>query len=299
MRGFGFFIAAATSALATLGTTAWADPMTDKYTDVQAFLRNIAESHRATAELFDLAVSDSGQMIQGLRIGSGPVANLLVATHHGNEYGSTEVAKAFAESVAADPIAGQTLYVIPVLNTQGYDFKSRGENTPDSSQDPNRDYPGPCGTGGPFRLKSTAALAAFVDQKQIVTTATLHTYHPAVVYPWGFGTADFNPPYLDLFKLLVAAATEESHYATGNSTDVIYPAAGTYEDYVFWRHGVWSILFELGRSHKPYGDALVEMIRDNVPGLRRMFAKAPAARAVDHEFHGRCEQFKSSDPHDE
>jgi hypothetical protein len=187
-----------------------------------------------------------------------------------------------------------------VLNIYGYDTRRRGEDTPDSVYDPNRDYPGPCGSAGPFKLKSTALLASFIDQQQIVAAATLHTFHPAVVYPWGFGTPDFNPPYLELFKALVGAATYESHYATGNSTDVIYPAAGTFEDYAFWHHGIWAILFELGHTHKPYQSDLAELIRVNVPGLRRMFETAPLARAAEHEFHGKCDKLMSiRDRHDE
>jgi hypothetical protein len=133
-----------------------------------------------------------------------------------------------------------------------------------------------------------------------VTAATLHTFHPAVVYPWGFGTPDLTPPYLDIFKLLVGAATVESGYATGNSTEVIYPASGTFEDYAFWSHGIWAILFELGHTHKPYQNDIDEMVKVNVPGIRRMLASAPAARAAEHEFHGKCDKLMSiHDRHDE
>src|SRR5260370_1205074 len=83
--------------------------------------------------------------------------------------------------------------------------------------------PDPCGTDGPFLLKATAALAAFIDKEGIVASATLHTYSPAVVYPWGISTHDLSTPYDDLFKQLVAMATVESQYPTGNNTQLIYP----------------------------------------------------------------------------
>ena len=115
----------------------------------------------------------------------------MVATHHGNEYGSSEVAMAAAKDLAEQPISDQTVYVVPVLNIQGYNSRDRYETTADKRyQDPNRDYPCPCGTDGPFALKSTQALANFIDHEGIVTSATLHTFYPAVVYPWGFSTHD-------------------------------------------------------------------------------------------------------------
>src|SRR5690606_13246985 len=103
-----------------------------------------------------------------------PVHNLVVGTHHGNEYGATEVAQAFAEDIALKPIEGQTIYVIPVLNTWGYDRRYRREQGQRATHDPNRDYPGPCGSDGPFNLRSTKALADFLDAVPIVNSAPLH-----------------------------------------------------------------------------------------------------------------------------
>lgn len=270
------------------------------YANVQQFMRDLVNKHASQAELFVLGDSDSGQKIEGVKIGNGPMKNLVVATHHGNEYGSTEVGMGVASSLAASPIAGQTVYVIPVLNISGYNAGGREEMIGHNSYDPNRDYPGPCGTDGPFHLKSTRALADFVARENIVASATLHTFYPAVVYPWGISTHDLSTPYDDLFKSLVQAATVESRYETGNSTEVIYPADGTFEDYAFWKHGIWSILFELGFTHSPSQGQIDEMVRVNVPGIRRLLAQAPTARAENHDFTGRCDiRLKSLDRRDE
>ena len=269
------------------------------YKQVQAFMNGVAQKY-SSAKIFDLGASDSGETIQGLRIGNGPVKNLVVATHHGNEYGSTEVAKAFAESVAANPIANQTVYVIPVLNINGYNTNTRTEMANGRSWDPNRNYPGPCGTEGPFTLKDTQALANFVDREQIVASATLHTFYPVVAYPWGIDSHDLSTPYDDLFRKLSAAAVQETHYQTGNSTQTIYPADGTFEDYSFWKHGMWTLLFELGYSHSPSSSDVQAMIQGNVPGLRRMLEQAPTKRADKHDFTGHCNlRFNYLDRHDE
>jgi len=140
-------------------------------------------------------------------------------------------------------LVGQTVYIIPVLNIGGYNDKERRESAKGRSWDPNRNYPGPCGSEGELSLQSTRSLAGFVDRQGIVTSATLHTFAPAVMYPWGISTHDLSTPYDDIFKNIVQAATLESHYETGNSTEVLYPANGAYEDYAYWKHGIWSILF--------------------------------------------------------
>ncbi|MBI4925631.1 MAG: hypothetical protein HY843_06875, partial [Bdellovibrio sp.] len=254
------------------------------YQDVMNTLLQVQTQYPENTEVFDLGVSNSGEMIKGIKIGHGPINNLIVATHHGNEFGSTEVAVAFAQATAKEPIQGQTIYVIPVLNISGFNKRSRRETANNTTFDPNRDYPGPCGTEGPFNLKSTYALSQFLAEKNIITSATMHTYWPAVVYPWGVSTHDTVTPYDDFFISLVKAATVESHYTIGNSTEVIYPADGTFEDYAFWKHGIWSLLFEIGNSHGPNQADVKELIRVNVPGLRRMFIQSPTTQAEKHEF---------------
>jgi carboxypeptidase T len=270
-------------------TTAFADvQVSRKYKDVTDYIHRLAVQYPQNAEVFTLGFSNAGIAVEGLKIGNGPVKNLVVGTHHGNEYGSTEVALNFAESVAQAPIEGQTMYVIPVLNIDGYNSRQRWERINGVYIDPNRDYPGPCGSEGPFNSRSTQAMADFVAREGIVASATLHTYWPAAVFPWGLSTEDTATPYTPIFMNMVQMATSASHYQMGNSTEVIYPADGTFEDYAYWKHGVWSILFELGRSHSPSIRDLDLLVRENIPGLRKMFEIAPKERAASHEFEGRC-----------
>jgi carboxypeptidase T len=273
-----------------------------QYTDVQAFVQKLAHDYPANVTLFTLGTGDESQPIIAMKIGNGLIHNLLVSTHHGNEYGSTEVALAFAEDLAKNPIPNQTIFLIPVLNIGGYDARNREEtDSRGVSDDPNRNYPGPCGTEGPFTLKSTKALAAFIDGEHIVASATMHTFFPAVVYPWGISTQDLNTPYMNEFTKMASDATQESHYQVGNSTQVIYPADGAFEDWAFWKHGIWSMLFEVGTTHTPNSSQIKDMVTTNVPGLRRMFQNAPTVPAVNHDFTGRCDTLlaRMRDRHDE
>ncbi len=271
---------------------------TRKYKDVISYLNQIHTNFPDRTEIFTLGYSNAGVAIQGIKIGNGSVANLLVGAHHGNEYGSTEVALHFAESVAAQPLSDQTMYVIPVLNINGYDRRNRYESVNGHSVDPNRDYPGPCGSEGPFNSNSTKALADFIDKQKIVASATIHTYWPAVVYPWGFSTRDVDTHYTNEFINMAKDATSVSNYQIGNSGELIYPANGTFEDYAFWKHGVWSVLFEAGHTHSPNINQLNELVSENIPGLRKMFENAPRVNAAIHDFTGKCDySWKAFDPH--
>jgi predicted deacylase len=262
--------------------------MNRNYRGVIDYLQFLQRNHPQTVTGFTLGVSDAGAPIYGLKIGSGPVNHLVVATHHGNEPVSTEVALNFAESLAFQPIPGETVYVIPVLNIEGYDRRRRYESVHGQDLDLNRDYPGPCGTAGPFFSKSTKALADFLEQHTIATVATLHTYHPAVVYPWGISTNDVETPYTPVFDAMAKAATKDSHYEIGYSTTVMYPADGTFEDYVFWKQGIFSLLFELGTANLPSPEELQVTVATNVSGLRSMLMMAPKMRAPNHQFTGKC-----------
>jgi carboxypeptidase T len=274
----------------SLSLFAQADVSTSRrYSDVTLFLKNLKDKYPQNVESFILGYSNDGAAIEGLKLGNGSLHNLVVATHHGNEYGSTELALAFAESLAVKPIEDQTIYLIPVLNINGFDRRSREERVNGNYLDLNRDYPGPCGSEGPFYSRSTKALADLIEKENIITSATLHTNWPAVLYPWGVSTHDTETEYDPTFKDIVKAAVEWSNYSVGNSTVLLYPADGAFEDYAFWKHGIWSILFEVGRTHNPNTAALNEIVKGNVPGLRKMFDMAPKIRAESHEFKGRCE----------
>lgn len=288
VAAFAFFSVSMGFAVSEADRQQW--QLSRNYAEVQTFMRQVVAQYPQNAQIFTLGVNNQGVAIEGVKLGDGPLPNLVVATHHGNEYGSTEVAKGFLLSVAAQPIQGQTIYVIPVLNTGGFDTRSRRETKNGRTYDANRDYPGPCGTEGPFNLNSTAALAKFIADKGIVMSATLHTYTGAALYPWGISTGDIDTHYTDFFKQLGAAAVRESGYKVGNSTAMLYPADGTFEDYAFWQHGIWSMLFEMGYSHSPSYTAVVDMISKNVPGIRRMMEMSPRVRAERHGFEGKCDR---------
>ncbi|HWU41817.1 MAG TPA: hypothetical protein VN132_00225, partial [Bdellovibrio sp.] len=75
---FSFLISTSASA----ASSPVAAPSTN-YSVVIDGLKKIAQQNPMTTQWFDLGMSDSGQMISGLKIGNGETADLIVATHHG------------------------------------------------------------------------------------------------------------------------------------------------------------------------------------------------------------------------
>lgn len=97
------------------------------YKRVQAYLRELEAIHSETANVFSIGLSGTGEAIEGLKVGNGPIKQLVVATHHGNEYGATEVAVGTLADFAATPLEGMTVYIIPVLNISGFNQRRREE----------------------------------------------------------------------------------------------------------------------------------------------------------------------------
>jgi carboxypeptidase T len=160
------------------------------YDTLQNEMMRIAQGNEKNVRLFDIGKNDAGINIQGLAIGNGQIHNLIVATHHGDETSSTELAMAAAKELAAHPFPDQTVFVIPVLNVGGYNSGRRNETASGVSIDPNRTYPGPCGSAEKvFSLRSTANLDRFVDQEKVVASISLHGPFSIVGYAWGFAAA--------------------------------------------------------------------------------------------------------------
>lgn len=255
-----------------------------KYEIVLQEMKSVHEQYRSHTELFELA-SDAGQTILGIKIGTGPVKDLVLATHHGNEYGSTAVAVALIKDLAKNPISGRTTFIIPVINISGYNARQRAER----GFDPNRDWAGPCGNahGTPFRLTSISSVAKLMEEHPFVVGITLHTFANTVTYPWSF--EDNSPTEHDAeFNDLAQFAASINGYRTGKTPDLIYTTRGDFESYAFWKHGMWSFLFEMGTSHSPSETQLEKLRRDNVPAIRNLLTQGPVAKAMSHEWNGNC-----------
>lgn len=75
-----------------------------------------------------------------------------------------------------------------------------------------------------------------------------------------------------------------------SSSDTLLDLAdGAFEDYAYWKYGIWSLLFELGTTNDPSPSQLKKLVAENVPGLKRFFEMAPKERSDHHAFTGHCD----------
>lgn len=280
MRFVSSFLATLSLSIATQ-----AQLLTTKYDQIAETLRQLEKDHPGNASRFELGLNDSGEMIYGIRLGNGPNPQVVVAAHHGNENNSVEVAMATARSLATNPLEENTVYLVPVLNISGFNSNLRRENR----IDPNRDYPGPCGSdsGGPFLLKSTKLLSNFLTTKQITAAVTLHTYSRWVLFPWSVNYKTYTKDQAT-FEKLAQAATAHNEYILGTAADIMYAMHGNFMDYAYWQHGIWSLLFEIGTTHSPNPTQIQEAIRRNVPAVRALLKAFPKNRSTAHAFNGHC-----------
>ena len=253
-----------------------------RYDTISNQMTNLQKAYPTKITKFVLGKNDAKQDILGLRIGTSrrnSVNMLLVGTHHGNEGETANIAIQFSKLLAGKDLDNRVFFIIPVLNIPGYNKNQRWEN----SFDPNRDYPGPCKKKVDFRLKSTKALYDFVLANNFVASITLHGFIGIVAYPWGFSTRDVETLDNNYFIDISRDTANFAKYAYGNSTLEIYPADGCFEDWIYWKTGAWTLLFEI-RNGSSSDIAL------NVNALEYYFFNINQSISNQHNFTGVCGQ---------
>jgi len=270
------------------------------YDNIVNQINQIAQNNSAYAQVIDIGTNDQGNKIYGLKIEDisvledGKPAHLIVGTHHGNEGTAATLSVNLAQKLIDTMKAGKTaisgcvFYVIPVLNISGYNANRRTEvNKSGSYVDPNRDYPDPCVSASYYELASTKNLSLFVERYNIVGSVTIHGYIGTFTYSWGIYTSNTKTPDDTQFRTMASEAVKANGYQTGTHTDVIYPAAGSYEDWAYYQFGVWSMLLELDSSANLTKDAQC---------LITYFTLVPASQSGNHSHNpANCTSTRGTD----
>ncbi len=241
---------------------------------------------------FSIGNNNSGVPILALRISTQPatidplkIGHLIVATHHGDERHAPILAMHIAQSLVVQYRAQRMLQgrlpdtewtILPVLNISGYNANTRNEYR----QDSNRDYPGPCNSGG-MTLGSIQSLSRLLQSRNYTATATIHGYLGTLTYPWGFATSKTVTLDDGKYETLLRNATQFNRYPYGRSGDLVYPAFGTYEDWVYWKHGVWSILVELKTG------SVLDLV-DTTDTLLTFFEQVDSSPSAQNIHQGNC-----------
>ena len=276
----------------------------DRYQTILSRMDTLHNKYPTTTEIFSIGTNDDGVEIKAMRISTSPtqvdpkkIGHIVVATHHGNEVGAAEFTMKFIEDLLtrydSDEIykgkLGETEWsMIPVLNISGYNAANRYEH----GSDPNRDYPGPCISGNGGSLKSIRTLMDFMKQRIYVGSLTVHGYVGSLTYPWGVSTSNTHSEDHNAFEKITAKAAQFNGYTVGTSTDIVYACDGAYEDYAYWKFGMWSLLLELKNGNS-------EDIRTTSAAIAAYYDQLDASPSTHHALNGQCTRSLKPDLHNE
>lgn len=274
---------------------------TTAYDRILVEISELETKNRDLVSTFDIGLNDIGIPIRALRISTNPghtdrtkIGHLIVATHHGDERHAPVLAMHIARSLVVQYRSPRMLQgrlpdtewtIVPVLNISGYNTNTRNEFRRDS----NREYPGPCNSGA-STLGSIRSLMQLLQSRPYTATATIHGYLGAMTYPWGFATTETHTLDDAKYAALMREATQFNRYPYGRSGDVVYPVFGSYEDWVYWKHGVWSVLVEL-RNGDPRD------IVDTTDSLLTFFEQVDSSPSVQNVHQGQCRAHYAVDLH--
>lgn len=276
----------------------------DRYQNVLSRMEALRSKHSDTSEIFSIGKNDDGIDIMAMRISLSPkqvdekkLGHIMVGTHHGNELGAAEFTLKFIEDLLAryksDEVykgkLGETEWtIIPVLNISGYNAANRYEH----SVDPNRDYPGPCINAAGGQLKSIRTLMDFMKQRVYVGSLTVHGYVGSLTYPWGVSTPNTHTEDHNAFQKVTEKAAEHNGYQVGTSTDIVYACDGSYEDYAYWKYGMWSLLLELKNGN-------AQDIQDTSLAIASYYDQLDSAPSTHHVLTAGCSRTRKPDLHNE
>ncbi len=148
-------------------------------------------------------------------------------------------------------------------------------------QDPNRDYANPCLSTPGGKLKSIRQIQAFMKTRIFTGSVTVHGYDGSLTYPWGIYADNYETKDNNQYKSIFQKAAALNGYRTGTASDVVYPANGCYEDYAYWKHGMWSLLLEL-ESGSPTD------IADTVLAIHSFYDQLDASPSTQNQFEAKC-----------
>lgn len=276
-----------------LGTLAVAAPPTGRYKNIVDHMETLRARYPHLVSIFSIGTNDDNVEIYAMRISTAPqtvdpnkIGHFMVSTHHGNELAAPLFTMAFIEDLlvrydSADlwraGLHDQEFTIIPVLNVSGYNANQRHEH----GRDPNRDYPNPCTSSPGGRLKSIARLMDFLKTRIFSGSVTVHGYDGSLTFPWGMHADDYHTQDHNEYTSIFQKAAAFNGYRVGTAADVVYPANGCYEDWVYWKHGMWSLLLELRNGS-------AKDIKDTVPAIAAFYDQLRASPSNKNQFLGNC-----------
>lgn len=273
---------------------------TGRYKNIVEQMKTLNTKYPQFTSIFSIGDNTEGVEIYAMRVSVTPqsvdtkkIGQLVVSTHHGNESAAPVFTMHFLEELLKrysstdlyrGNLADQEWTVIPVLNISGYNANNRHEY----GQDPNRDYPGPCIAAQGGKLKSIRRMMDFMQTRTFAGSLTVHGYAGALTYPWGVSTNNTHTHDHNAFEKITAKAAKLNGYRYGTSTDIVYPCDGAYEDYAYYKFGMWSLLLELESGS-------ANDIRTTSEAIMAYFDQLESSPSVKNQMTGQCNRNRMPD----
>jgi hypothetical protein len=272
------------------------------YYEMQDTLLALATAYPGICTTFSLGLTSQGRSIWCLKISDHagttedePACFFNGATH-AREPLSTQCCVAFAarllseygrDSVSTWLVDNREIYVVPVMNPDGYVYNSdsggavsnwrknrRSPAPPDVGVDLNRNYGYKWGYDNwgsshrpqdetyrgpaPFSEPETQAIRDFLATCKPHTGMDLHTYGQYNMYPWAYGNV--RPPDQAMLEEVVDTFQSNNHYPlplTGQVYSAIYPCNGMSVDWEYsdtaGKFVTYAFTCELGTTDFWYG----------------------------------------------
>jgi hypothetical protein len=182
---------------------------------------------------------------------------MITAATHGDEVITTEVLMNLVHRLVdgsknndarmKNILASYQLYVVPVVNPDGFSNRQRYDN----NADPNRSYPYP---ENPLAspTASIAALISLFSAHDFVGSLDYHAYGEMIMYPWAYTRDLILESDHNEFDHLAQDMASGNRYAYGPIAQVIYIAKGSSADYYYWRKRTKAFAIEMGSSKQPH-----------------------------------------------
>ncbi|MFN2371910.1 MAG: M14 family zinc carboxypeptidase, partial [Candidatus Krumholzibacteriia bacterium] len=246
---------------------AWMDSLHLQYPQVVSAKWSIGQSHEGR-DIWCFRVSDNPDVDED------EPEVLIDGLHHSREIMASEFPVMFAEHLAvnygSNPeitwlVDNRELYVIPMVNPDGFVHnettnptgggmwrKNRRDNGDGTyGVDLNRNYPYMWGYDdygsspnsasltyrgpAPGSEPEVQAMMAFVDDRQIRTHDTVHTYSNLLLYPWGYTATPTAAAAA--FAHMAGVMTEQNGYLAGQPGVVLYDVNGGNFDWMYGATG--------------------------------------------------------------
>lgn len=217
-------------------------------------------------------------------------AVLITQAIHGDEY--QELADRLAATYAESPQShekyqkfidnGGILYIVPVVNPDGYDRRQRGNR---QGIDLNRDWHSDYEKVEGFRSPETKALSQYLQQELAVSGATLKMsldYHCCslgksgglLIHPWGTSQdlGDGSIPEADVKRFEYLGSYFQNYFPKASygtpAQTVNYTAKGSLMDYMYEQdhalalsyEGLYNREHQLFETHARFWDGLLEKV---------------------------------------